>query len=255
MGAEGAAAVAVICLPTGDERQLESDLEQMLRGALARLTDLGIPLVGGHTVAGEQALIGFAMHGFVDPQRILRKGGAAPGDALVLSKPLGTGVVLAAARAGSADSAWTEATHRSMLRANRAAMRLLLAHAVRACTDVSGFGLAGHLAEMLRAGKVAARLHAAAIPALPGARELLDNGWRSSFHAINQRAQEPSCPSDVPPLLIDPQTSGGLLAAIPAEHLPALRAAAAQQGEDLFVIGEITGADSAHPAGSLSVET
>jgi selenide,water dikinase len=237
MGAEGTAAVALVCLPTGDERLAEEQLEHFLRGALTALAGLGIPLVGGHTVAGEQALVGFAMHGAVRPDAILRKAGARPGDVLVLTKPLGTGVVLAAARAGVAPSEWVEAAYASMLRSNAPAMRILREHGARAATDVTGFGLGGHLAEMVRAGGVGARLHEGALPALPGARELLAAGWRSTAHATNVRARG----EDGDPLLDDPQTSGGLLAALPATAVEAAGHACAESGEAMFVIGEFTG--------------
>ena len=241
MGGEGTAAVAFVCLPHADDSVAEQQLEHFLRGALAQLQQLQIPLVGGHTIAGEQTIVGFSMHGWVEPQRILRKAGARPGDALVLTKALGTGVVLAAARLGFADAEWVEAAHASMLRSNRAAMRLLQAHSVRACTDVTGFGLAGHLSEMLHASGVGAQLRADAVPALPGALALLAAGWRSSFHATNERAVRPattSTTSAVLHLCFDPQTSGGLLAALPPEEVNALRADFTAAGEDLFVIGE-----------------
>jgi selenide,water dikinase len=239
MGAEGSVALAMVCLPRTDARQDEEQLEQFLRGALLQLERLGIPLAGGHTIAGEQAIVGFSMHGWVAPGDILRKGGGRPGDVLVLGKPLGTGVILAAARVGVAAAEWVEATLSSMLRSNAPLMRLLREHGVRACTDVTGFGLIGHLDEMLRASGVGARLIRSAIPALPGARELLAAGWRSSFHASNQRAQKIAA-TDTDPLWLDPQTSGGLLAAVPPQHLDALRAACAQAGEPLYVIGELT---------------
>jgi selenide,water dikinase len=244
MGAEGSAAVAFVCLPNDDAGRAEEQLEHFLRGALAQLRELEIPLVGGHTIAGEQTIVGFSMHGWVEPGQVLRKAGARPGDALVLTKPLGTGVVLAAARMGFADADWIEATHASMLRSNRSAMRMLKRHAVHACTDVTGFGLAGHLSEMLRASNVGARLRADAIPSLPGADALLAAGWRSSLHATNQRATGPSVPasdraSTLLDLCFDPQTSGGLLAAVAAEHVSALRADFATAGEDVFVIGEV----------------
>jgi selenide,water dikinase len=254
MGAEGAAAIALVCLPEGNPRRQELQLEHVLRGALRTLESLQIPLVGGHTIAGEQALVGFSMHGFANPEHILRKSGARPGDCLVLSKALGTGVVLAAARAGFADTEWVEETHRSMLRANRAVMHILRAHAVHACTDVSGFGLMGHLAEMLGASSATAHLDATAVPALPGARELLDNGWRSSFHATNERAQANGSVGGIAPLLIDPQTSGGLLAAVPRDALAALQKACAEQNEEIYVIGEIGAPSSANPSGSVIVE-
>jgi selenide,water dikinase len=239
MGAEGAVAVAFVCLPH-DDSIAEQQLEHFLRGALAQLRHLDIPLVGGHTIAGEQTIVGFSMHGWVAPDAILRKSGARVGDALVLTKALGTGVILAAARMGFADADWVEAVYASMLRSNHAAMRLLQRHGVRACTDVTGFGLAGHLSEMLRAGGVGAQVHGDALPALPGALDLLAAGWRSSFHAANVRAEAPAAlaaASALRDLCFDPQTSGGLLAAVPAEEVNALRADCAAAGEDLFVIG------------------
>lgn len=243
MGAEGAAAIALVCLPRLDPPHDEEQLEQFLRGALAQLAQLGIPLAGGHTIAGEQAIVGFAMHGWVHPDQILRKSGARPGDRLVLTKPLGTGVVLAAARAGVAPAEWVEAAVASMVRSNAPAMRLLRAHGVRACTDVTGFGLGGHLTEMLRASQAGARLRAAAIPALPGAEALLAANWRSSFHESNARAQSDACAAQVDgvtlPLCFDPQTSGGLLAAVPAAQLDALCAACEREGEAVSVIGEV----------------
>jgi len=144
---------------------------------------------------------------------------------------------------GFADADWVEATHASMRRSNRAAMQLLKRHGVRACTDVTGFGLAGHLSETLHASRVGAQLHGDAIPALPGALELLAAGWRSSFHAVNARAVAPpqsnrDSASALRELCFDPQTSGGLLAAVPAEALNALRTDFGAAGEDVFVIGE-----------------
>jgi len=243
MGAEGSAAVAFVCLPQHGDGLAEQRLEQFLRGALAQLQQLGIPLVGGHTIAGEQTIVGFSMHGWVEPDGVLRKGGARPGDVLVLTKPLGTGVVLAAARMGFADADWVEAAHASMLRSNRTAMQLLRRHGVLACTDVTGFGLAGHLSEMLHASGVGAQVYSDAIPALPGALELLAAGWKSSFHAANVHPAAASSASADPAsavsdLCFDPQTSGGLLAAVPAAVVNALRSDLAATAEDLFVIGK-----------------
>lgn len=235
MGAEAAAALAFVCLPRDETGADEERLEHFLRGALSQLDRLGIPLVGGHTIAGEQTIVGFSMQGWVEPAGILRKAGARPGDALVLTKALGTGVVLAAARAGFADADWVEAAHASMLRSNRAAMHLLRRHGARAGTDVTGFGLGGHLDEMLRAGGVGARLASPALPALPGALELIAAGWRSSFHPAAANADEDPRRA----LCLDPQTSGGLLAAVPAASVDGLRADARAAGEEMHVIGEI----------------
>lgn len=240
MGAEGTAAIALACLAEADERHSESDLEQLLGGAGRALAGLGIPLAGGHTIAGEQLLFGFAMHGAVEPERILRKTGARPGDRLVLTKPLGTGVVLAAARAGFAPAEWVEAAHASMLRSNGPAMRLLRNGGARACTDVTGFGLAGHLGEMLEASGAGAVLDGRALPRLRGAVELLEAGWRSSFHAQNARAAGRDGSARIErELMIDPQTSGGLLASVPSDRLVEMERTFAAAGEELYVIGEI----------------
>ena len=242
MGAEGSAAIALVSLPHRSDRDDEDRLTQFLHGAIAQLDKLGIPLAGGHTIAGEQAIFGFSMHGWVKPDGMLRKEGARPGDRIVLSKPLGTGVILAAARAGVAPAEWVEGTYAWMLHSNGPAMRLLRDHQVHACTDVTGFGLGGHLTELLRASEVGARLYGSQIPALRGVRELLDANWRSSFHASNERAlrraHRANSESPAFPLCFDPQTSGGLLAAVPPEALDDLRAAGNEVGETFYVIGE-----------------
>ncbi len=242
MGAEGSAAIALVSLPHRSDLDDENRLAQFLRGAIAQLDKMDIPLVGGHTVAGEQALLGFSMHGWVKPDEMLRKEGARPGDVLVLTKPLGTGVILAAANAGVAAAEWVEGAYAWMLHSNGPAMRLLRRFQAHACTDVTGFGLGGHLTELLRASEVGARLHGSQIPALRGVRELLDAKWRSTFHANNERAlrrahrANPDSPAF--PLCFDPQTSGGLLAAVKPECVDELRAAANEIGETFYVIGE-----------------
>jgi selenide,water dikinase len=203
---------------------------------------MNVPLVGGHTLAGDQMILGFSMHGWVKPGELLRKEGARPGDQIVLTKPLGTGVILAAARAGVAPAEWVEGAHAWMLHSNGPAMRLLRDHGVHACTDVTGFGLGGHLTEILRSSEVGARLYGSKIPALRGVQDLLGASWRSSFHAANERAQRrahranPESPAF--PLCFDPQTSGGLLAAVPPDVVDDLCAAANEAGETFYVIGE-----------------
>ncbi len=235
-GAEGRAAIAIVSVGSSAPRDQEATLEALLHGALAALGEMEIPLVGGHSIADQRTLIGFSMYGRSSVDRILSKAGAQPGDCLVLGKPLGTGVILAAAGMGCADSDWVEAAHRSMLRPNRRAMQLLHAHGATACTDVTGFGLLGHVGELAERSAVALDLVVDSVPALPGARELLQHGWRSSFHASNARA---TAQADADPLLLDPQTSGGLLASVPADRIDGLLAAARQDDEPLWVIGKV----------------
>jgi selenide,water dikinase len=247
MGGEPRAATALISLPRGDEPEIENTLELVLRGGLRGLAGMQVALVGGHTVEGESLLVGFAFTGSVDRAHMMTKGGARPGDALVLSKPLGTGVILAAARMGMAPAAWVDAAAARMRTPNRDASRVLRAAGVRACTDVTGFGFGRHLVEMLTASDAAARIDLQCLPALAGAVALLGAGWRSSCHSRNARATA----SHLQPasdgarrgaayeLLFDPQTSGGLLAAVPPASLAAIERALRDSGVECHVVGEI----------------
>jgi selenide, water dikinase len=223
----------------------EAELGLLMRGALAGLERLGTTLVGGHTLAAATPLVGFAMIGKVEPGATWTKSGAQPGDRLLLTKPLGTGVVFAATRAGECAPAWTSSALGSMRRSNGDAARVLRSLPVHACTDVTGFGLLGHLREMLVAGGVSARLEASRIPALPGALELLRAGWRSSADGSNRRflagtePQRGPVDEDRRALLCDPQTSGGLLVAVAPGSVEQVVAELRAAGDDARSIGEI----------------
>jgi selenide,water dikinase len=228
-------ALAWVTLPEGAHG---AALAEVLAGARAALDPLGVSLVGGHTTTGSELQVGFAVLGKLARGKApLGLAGLAVGDRLILTKPLGTGVVLAADMQGLASGAWVEAAHASLLRANDAAAALAHRFGVRACTDVSGFGLAHHLGLLLRAGGVAAELRAAALPALPGALALLALGLRSSFHAQNVAAGEALVDAralDSEPrgaLLFDPQTSGGLLFGVAADRADAAVAALHEEGD------------------------
>jgi selenide,water dikinase len=187
---------------------------------------------------------GLAVTGTIHPDRILTNAMAKAGDVLVLTKPLGTGVLFHADMRGLARGPWLEATLHSVARNNAAAMAVARTAGVEAVTDVTGFGLVGHLGEMLRASGVSARIRLAELPALPGAVELLARGLRSTFHPENERARRgivvaPAAAQDPRlGLLFDPQTSGGLLFGIDEAHaagvLGELRAVAGAA-----VIGEV----------------
>lgn len=244
MGGTPTAVLALVSVAAHDGRTREADLRQMMRGARRALDRLGIPLAGGHSIESESPLIGFAVIGSVRPERTMTKAGARDGDRLLLTKPLGTGVVLAASRAGECPVTWTDATIAAMREANDVASRCLAAHGVRSCTDVSGFGLAGHLAEMLRASAVGADLSVDDLPALPGALELLARDWRSSadenLTPALSRTIEPGNVAPTDPriaLLRDPQTSGGLVASVPEAVLPDLCARLTAEGIAAKVIG------------------
>jgi len=246
--AKGGTPRHALCWVTVPEGGSERVLGEVLGGVRAALDELGVSLIGGHSTLGPELVVGLAVIGdFVEGEAPLTKVGIALGDVLVLTKPLGTGVVLAADMRGLARGAWLQAAHASMLRANAAAARVARRFA-RACTDISGFGLAGHLGEMLAASGtgLAARLDSSALPALPGARELLVRGVRSTYAAQAAEAAPPLFGGDATAhaLLCDPQTSGGLLFAVKPEHAADAVAALRDAGDtQANVIGRIaTGA-------------
>ena len=227
MGARPHSALALAIVPAAAERLMEEDLFQLLSGARRVLDEAGCALIGGHSGEGPEAALGFSVNGLVDPRRALRKGGLRPGDKLVLTKALGTGVIFAAAMRGAAQGIWTSAALESMRWPSTSAAERLVQVGAHACTDVTGFGLAGHLTEMIRAtgdgNEVAVDLSLDALPVLKGAIDLFARGFASSLQPSNLRARHVIDGMDWAashpnlPLLFDPQTAGGLLAAVPAE--------------------------------------
>ena len=223
MGGMPETALAIATLPPARPPIVEHDLHHMLRGGLDVLEAAGAVLVGGHSAEGAELALGFAVTGRPRPGKLLRKSGLRPGDRLILTKPLGTGVILAADARGLAPGRIVEGALAMMMQSAGPAASCLLAHRATACTDVTGFGLLGHLLEMLRASNMNAVLDPDAIPALDGAVSLLGHGITSSLHADNVAAMTalghgaPCLADPIAALLIDPQTAGGLLAGIPAE--------------------------------------
>jgi selenide,water dikinase len=240
-------ALAQVTVPADEPARAEETLYQVMAGARAGLDADAVTLVGGHTTTGPELAVGFAVWGFVgSPDALIRLGGLAPGDRLVLTKPLGTGVLLQADMRGIARGAWIEAACASMLRSNGPAARAAGPLRPSAATDVTGFGLAGHLGSMLRASKVSAVIDLDALPALPGALSLLGRGVRSTAHPENAKARramwvgETVARRPALDLLFDPQTSGGLLLGIPAERgEPLLRALRAAGDPAAAVIGVV----------------
>lgn len=249
-------ALAQVAVPERDPVRAEETLYQVMAGARAAFDADGVVLVGGHTTTGPELVVGFAVWGLAaSADALIRIGGLAPGDHLVLTKPIGTGVVLQADMRGLARGAWVAAACASMLRSNGAAARAAAPLRPSAATDVTGFGLAGHLGSMLRASKVAATLDLDTLPVLPGARSLLGRGVRSTSHGENARARRAmlvdGAAADRPELdlLFDPQTSGGLLLGIAAERRAALLQALHAAGDGAaVVIGDVV---APRPDGAL----
>ena len=248
MGAEPQTALALATLPLAPEDKLEKDLEALMRGALEVLNAAGCALVGGHTAEGAELSLGFALDGHGQAERLTGKDGLQEGDRLVLAKPLGTGAVLAAHMAGLCRGDWLGAALAAMQQSNREAGEALRAHGAVAVTDVTGFGLAGHLAEMLRASGRAAVVWPDAVPVLPGARDLMARGVRSTLHPANEAAA--AFDPEACPALFDPQTAGGLLAGVPGDRAEACLAALAAAGyAQAAVVGEVVSG----PPGELAL--
>jgi selenide,water dikinase len=238
MGAEPQSATAIATVPPGLEAKVEDVVFQMMSGAVSVLNDAGCALVGGHTGEGGELALGFAINGLIDESLagVMTKGGMRPGDALILTKPIGTGTLFAAHARLMARGRWIDAALESMQISNRAAMPCLIAHGATACTDLTGFGLLGHLVEMTRPSAVDAELELDALPLLDGAVETATAGILSSLQPANVRLrralrnQDEALKHPNYPLLFDPQTAGGLLASLPEDRVEACLAALRESG-------------------------
>ncbi len=223
MGATPQTALAIVTLPEGNSRQQEQTLYQLLSGVIEVLNSAAAVLVGGHTTNGETLALGLTCNGLAMPDKLLQKGGLKPGDLLILTKALGTGTLFAADKGLQAKGRWIEAAIQSMLLSNQAAADCLQRYQATACTDVTGFGLLGHLMEMVKASAVAVEIDLEQIPILTGVQETLKQGIFSSIYPENLTfAQQIGNREQVHfhpcyPILFDPQTAGGLLASVPAE--------------------------------------
>jgi selenide,water dikinase len=244
MGARPQATLAQVTLPRLAPRMQAATLREIMAAASDVFREAGADVVGGHTSVGAELTVGFTVTGLAG--RAVTKGGARPGDALILTKPIGTGVILAAEMAGARlpDMLLGEVVAgalASMARSSAHAAAVLAPQA-HAMTDVTGFGLAGHLAEMLRASGCGARVSLAAVPVLTGAGALLAAGHESTLAAANRAAVAGLVHCDDSPraaLLFDPQTAGGLLAAVPGDDAEGLVAELRAAGEEAAIIGRV----------------
>jgi len=222
MGGEPLTALAIVGFPAG-KLPIEV-LTDILRGAHDTVRDAGAVVVGGHSIIDEEVKFGLSVTGQADPRHLLRNGDARPGDAVVLTKPLGTGLLATAAKVGRLDASALEALYAGMRALNRDASRAALARGIRCATDVTGFGLLGHASHIARASGVSIRIAGASLPELPGARQLWRDGTRTGGAERNETFVRPLAswnhadPADVA-LALDPQTSGGLLLAVPPAAL------------------------------------
>jgi selenide, water dikinase len=219
MGGKPLTALALVCFPEKADLEI---LERILAGGLSKMIEAGCTVIGGHSIRDEETKFGYSVTGMIDPKKILANAGAKPGDALILTKALGTGVISTAIKKGKAEAEWIDAAVRSMTTLNKKAAEVIQQGQFRihAMTDVTGFGLIGHAREMATASNVALRIFSKAIPVLPGALECIRSGYIPG--GLNNNRDFAECvvgyddgiPEEIKSLLFDPQTAGGLLISV-----------------------------------------
>jgi selenide,water dikinase len=236
-------AMAITCFPKkGSDFSI---LTEIMRGGLEVLNENKVALVGGHSVDNAQIMFGYSVTGVIDPRQVARNSGARPGDAIILTKPIGTGVISTAIKFGKAEERVVAASVATMLTPGRYAAAAMREFGVRGATDVTGFGLLGHAWEMARASGVTIEIDSARVPLIPGAIELAGRGMLTSGdHANREYVGEdiqisPAVSKQMCSLLYDPQTAGGMLIAISAEHAPMMLARLRETYKSAAIIGRV----------------
>jgi len=241
MGGKPLSALALVCFPDNADISI---LEQILAGGLSKMVEAECTVIGGHSIRDPEIKFGYSVTGTIHPGRVLTNSGARPGDALLLTKPLGTGLISTAIKQGAALAEWIDAATHAMTTLNRKAAEISLQYDVHGITDVTGFGLIGHAREMALGSGISLRLSAAAVPLLPGAMECVARGFvPGGLH--NNRAFA-SCCVDCDPgveenllsIFYDPQTAGGLLIAVNPSQADALVEELRVAGIPAAIVGE-----------------
>ncbi|MBF2014211.1 MAG: selenide, water dikinase SelD [Rivularia sp. T60_A2020_040] len=248
MGAIPQTALALATIPYGTSSTIEETLFQLLSGAVKQLNQAGVSLIGGHTIQGNQLAFGLSCNGLAEENQLLRKSGMEEEQVLILTKAVGTGTLFAAQMRREVKGVWIDKAIKSMLLSNQAASGCFLEYGATACTDITGFGLIGHLLEMVKASQIGVTLKFDDIPILDGAKETVEKGIFSSLYPENLKAasyitnsQEFTSHRNYP-LLFDPQTSGGLLAAVSREQADGCLRKLKELGyEQARIIGKVVG--------------
>ncbi len=251
MGGRPLTALAMVCFPEKGDLDI---LERILAGGLSKMMEAGCTVIGGHSIRDDETKFGYSVTGTVNPERVLQNGGAQAGDRLIFTKAIGTGVISTAIKKGVAKQNWINAAVLSMTTLNKTASEVITGDGfpVHALTDITGFGLIGHLREMLLASNgVSAHIHAARVPVLEGAMECIRAGHVPGGLTANREFAEclvtydEDVSDDLRTILFDPQTAGGLLAAVSPESAGALVKALQAAGVPAREIGEVTAAAKA----------
>jgi selenide, water dikinase len=246
MGGRPLTALALVCFPEKADLEI---LERILAGGLSKMMEAGCTVVGGHSIRDEETKFGYSVTGLIDPRKVLTNGGAQPGDALVLTKAIGTGVISTALKKQKAEDGWIAAATASMTTLNKKAAEELAAkpYRVHGMTDVTGFGLIGHARELALASNVSIRLQAASVPVLPGALECVRAGHVPGGLKANRDFAEcmveygPAIDHDLKTLLFDPQTAGGLLISVAGDEADELVTQLRKQHLPSARIGDVQG--------------
>jgi selenide,water dikinase len=244
MGGRPITSLALVCFPEKADLDI---LERILAGGLSKMIEAGCTVIGGHSIRDEETKFGYAVTGLINPKKVLANTGAKPGDALIFTKALGTGVISTAIKKGKAQPAWIDAAIESMTTLNKKAADVIRQGEFRthSMTDVTGFGLIGHAREMALASDVSFSLHANSIPALPGALECIRAAHIPG--GLNNNRDFAECvvgyadgvPQDVRSLLFDPQTAGGLLISVASEDSARLARSLNAANVPAVQIGEV----------------
>lgn len=242
MGGKPLSALALVCFP---EKADISILEQILAGGLSKMVEAECTVIGGHSIRDPEIKFGYSVTGTINPRRVLANSGARPGDALVLTKALGTGVISTAVKKGTAEMEWIDAATRSMTTLNRRGAEISLKYDVHGITDITGFGLIGHAREMALGSGTSLRFFASAVPLLAGALECVARGFVPGGLQSN-RAFASSCvefdasvPENLQTIFYDPQTAGGLLISVNPSQANALVKELRESGVPAVNVGEV----------------
>ena len=244
MGGKPLTALALVCFPEKADLEI---LERILAGGLSKMMEAGCTVIGGHSIRDEETKFGYAVTGLIDPKKVFTNAGARPGDALIFTKALGTGVISTAIKKGKAEPAWIDAAVQSMTTLNKQAAEVIRqgTFRVHAMTDITGFGLIGHGREMAMASDVSFRLRAGSIPVLVGALECVRAGYIPGGLKNNRDFAECAVGYDdgirdeMRSILFDPQTAGGLLISVAPEDSAQLTRSLSPAGVSAAEIGEV----------------
>ena len=244
MGGRPISAMTLVCFPESGDVTI---LEQMLAGGLSKMIEAGCTVIGGHSIKDDEIKLGYSVTGTVHPGRVLTNSGAKPGDRLIFTKAIGTGVISTAIKRGHAEPAWVEGAVKAMTTLNKVATEVVISggFTVHAMTDVTGFGLIGHVREVARGSGVSVRLFASKVPVLEGALECVHSGDAPGGLKANRGFAEgcveyaDDVPEDVRTLLYDPQTAGGLLVSAAGADATRMLTALGDAGIEAVEIGEI----------------